>query len=386
MSWNEPGGGNNGPRDPWGGGNQGPPDLDEAFKKLQQSIAGLFGGGRRGGGGPGKGGASNALVGVVLGGVLAVWGLMGFYQLDEQERAVVLRFGEYHATLTPGLQWNPPLIDEVITVNTTKVRAAGLREVMLTQDENIVEVSMSVQYVISDPRDFVLQVRDPEVSLQHAAQSALRHVVGDTTMDLVLTEGRAAIGFEVRDRLQQYLNDYTTGIQVSKINIDESKPPAQVQGAFDDVIKAREDEERVKNEAQSYANGIVPEARGGAQRMLEESNAYRDQVIARADGEAQRFNQLLTEYRKAPEVTRERLYIDSVQSVYAYTKNVMVDVDGGNNVLYLPLDKMVPNAGQPRSNGGRSGMSERNMREISDQVTEQLRRDMDAAAARRGGR
>jgi membrane protease subunit HflK len=386
MSWNEPGGGNNGPRDPWGGGNQGPPDLDEAFKKLQQSIAGLFGGGRRGGGGPGKGGASNALVGVVLGGVLAVWGLMGFYQLDEQERAVVLRFGEYHATLTPGLQWNPPLIDEVITVNTTKVRAAGLREVMLTQDENIVEVSMSVQYVISDPRDFVLQVRDPEVSLQHAAQSALRHVVGDTTMDLVLTEGRAAIGFEVRDRLQQYLNDYTTGIQVSKINIDESKPPAQVQGAFDDVIKAREDEERVKNEAQSYANGIVPEARGGAQRMLEESNAYRDQVIARADGEAQRFNQLLAEYRKAPEVTRERLYIDSVQSVYANTNKVMVDVDGGNNVLYLPLDKMVPNVGQPRSNGGRSGMSERNMREISDQVTEQLRRDMDAAAARRGGR
>ena len=387
MSWNEPGGGNNGPRDPWGGGNQGPPDLDEAFKKLQQSIAGLFGGGgRRGGGGPAKGGASNALVGVVLGGVLAVWGLMGFYQLDEQERAVVLRFGEYHATLTPGLQWNPPLIDEVITVNTTKVRAAGLREVMLTQDENIVEVSMSVQYVISDPRDFVLQVRDPEVSLQHAAQSALRHVVGDTTMDLVLTEGRAAIGFEVRDRLQQYLNDYTTGIQVSKINIDESKPPAQVQGAFDDVIKAREDEERVKNEAQSYANGIVPEARGGAQRMFEESNAYRDQVIARADGEAQRFNQLLTEYRKAPEVTRERLYIDSVQSVYANTNKVMVDVDGGNNVLYLPLDKMVPNAGQPRSNGGRSGMSERNMREISDQVTEQLRRDMDAAAARRGGR
>ncbi|MCH1580640.1 MAG: FtsH protease activity modulator HflK [Luminiphilus sp.] len=387
MSWNEPGGGNNGPRDPWGGGNQGPPDLDEAFKKLQQSIAGLFGGGgRRGGGGPAKGGASNALVGVVLGGVLAVWGLMGFYQLDEQERAVVLRFGEYHATLTPGLQWNPPLIDEVITVNTTKVRAAGLREVMLTQDENIVEVSMSVQYVISDPRDFVLQVRDPEVSLQHAAQSALRHVVGDTTMDLVLTEGRAAIGFEVRDRLQQYLNDYTTGIQVSKINIDESKPPAQVQGAFDDVIKAREDEERVKNEAQSYANGIVPEARGGAQRMLEESNAYRDQVIARADGEAQRFNQLLTEYRKAPQVTRERLYIDSVQSVYANTNKVMVDVDGGNNVLYLPLDKMVPNAGQPRSNGGRSGMSERNMREISDQVTEQLRRDMDAAAARRGGR
>ena len=388
MSWNEPGGGNKGPRDPWGGGNQGPPDLDEAFKKLQQQFASLFGGGRGGsnGKGPAKGGLSGGLISVVFAGALLVWGLMGFYQLDEQERAVVLRFGEYHATLTPGLQWNPPLIDEVITVNTTKVRAAGLREVMLTQDENIVEISMSVQYVIANPQDFVLQVRDPEVSLQHAAQSALRHVVGGTTMDLALTEGRAAIGLDVRDRLQQYLNDYTTGIQVSKINIDESKPPAQVQGAFDDVIKAREDEERVKNEAQSYANGIVPEARGGAQRVLEESNAYRDQVIARADGEAQRFDQLLTEYRKAPDVTRERLYLDTMQEVLANTNKVMVDVEGGNNVLYLPLDKMVPNAGQSRSALSRNGINERDMREISDQVTEQLRRDLDAAATRRGGR
>ena len=360
----------------------------EAFKKLQQQFANLFGGGRGGnsGKGPARGGLSGGLISVVFGGALLVWGLMGFYQLDEQERAVVLRFGEYHATLTPGLQWNPPLIDEVITVNTTKVRAAGLREVMLTQDENIVEISMSVQYVIANPQDFVLQVRDPEVSLQHAAQSALRHVVGGTTMDLALTEGRAAIGLDVRDRLQQYLNDYTTGIQVSKINIDESKPPAQVQGAFDDVIKAREDEERVKNEAQSYANGIVPEARGGAQRVLEESNAYRDQVIARADGEAQRFDQLLTEYRKAPAVTRERLYLDTMQEVLANTNKVMVDVDGGNNVLYLPLDKMVPNAGQSRSARSRNGVSERDMREISDQVTEQLRRDLDAAATRRGGR
>ncbi len=388
MSWNEPGGGNKGPRDPWGGGNQGPPDLDEAFKKLQQQFASLFGGGRGGsnGKGPAKGGLSGGLLSVVFGGALLVWALMGVYQLDEQERAVVLRFGEYHSTLTPGLQWNPPLIDEVITVNTTKVRASGLREVMLTQDENIVEVSMSVQYVIDNPKDFVLQVRDPEVSLQHAAQSALRHVVGGTTMDLALTEGRAAIGFDVRDRLQQYLNDYATGILVSKINIDESKPPAQVQGAFDDVIKAREDEERVKNEAQSYANGIVPEARGGAQRVLEESNAYRDQVIARADGEAQRFDQLLTEYRKAPEVTRERLYLDTMQEVLANTNKVMVDVDGGNNVLYLPLDKMVPNAGQSRSASSRNGVTERDLREISDQVTQQLRSDLDAAATRRGGR
>ena len=386
MAWNEPG--NGGDKDPWGNRqDQGPPDLDEAFKKLQQSIAGLFGGGgRRGGGGPAKGGASNAVVGVVLGGVLALWGLMGFYQLDEQERAVVLRFGEYHATLTPGLQWNPPLIDEVITVNTTKVRAAGLREVMLTQDENIVEVSMSVQYVISDPRDFVLQVRDPEVSLQHAAQSALRHVVGDTTMDLVLTEGRAAIGFEVRDRLQQYLNDYTTGIQVSKINIDESKPPAQVQGAFDDVIKAREDEERVKNEAESYANGIVPEARGRAQRIAAEAEAYRQQVIAKATGEAKRFDQLLDEYSKAPKVTRERLYLDALESVLSKTNKVMVDVEGGNNVMYLPLDKMAPSAGSGVLPGAMSrGLTSQQLREVTDAVTEQLRRDLNGRN-QRGGR
>ena len=294
----------------------------------------------------------------------------------------MLRFGEYHATLTPGLQWNPPLVDEVIKVNTTKVRAAGLREVMLTQDENIVEVSMSVQYVIDNPRILCCRcgILKFHCNTQHRA-----HCVTwcGTTMDLALTEGRAAIAFDVRDRLQQYLDDYTTGIRVSTINIDESKPPAQVQGAFDDVIKAREDEERVKNEAQSYANGIVPEARGRAQRMLEESNAYRDQVIARADGEAQRFEQLLSEYRKAPEVTRERLYIDAVQTVCPNTNKVMVDVDGGNNVLYLPLDKMVPNAGQPRR--AVAVLSERDMREIADQVTEQLRRDLDAAAARREG-
>ncbi|MEM9317067.1 MAG: FtsH protease activity modulator HflK, partial [Pseudomonadota bacterium] len=308
MAWNEPGGGNNS-RDPWGGGNQGPPDLDEALKKLQQRLGGIFG---RSGGGGGAGGASASLLLLVLGGAALVWGLMGFYQIDEQERAVILRFGKYHATARPGLQWNPPLIDEVLRVNTTRVRAASFREIMLTQDENIVEVRMSVQYVIDNVKDFVLQVRQPENSLQHAAQSALRHVVGGMTMDLVLTEGRAQIAQEVQERLQNYLTNYTTGIRLSTVNVDDSKPPTQVQAAFDDVIKAREDEERVKNEAQSYANGIVPEARGQAQRQIEEANAYREEVIANAEGEADRFNNLLTEYRTAPEVTRERLYLDAV--------------------------------------------------------------------------
>lgn len=386
MSWNEPGGGNNKPRDPWGGGDQGPPDLDEALKKLQEKFGGLFGGNRGGASSGGSGGGlSGSLLLVLLTGALVVWALMGFYQVDEQERAVVLRFGKYHVTAQPGLRWNPPLIDEVVKVNTTKVRAASFREIMLTKDENIVEVRMSVQYVIDDPTKFVLKVRAPENSLQHAAQSAVRHVVGDTSMDLVLTEGRARIATDVRTRLQSYLDLYETGISVSKVNVDESKPPSQVQAAFDDVIKAREDEERLKNEAQAYANGIVPEARGRAQRQIEEASAYKEQVIANAEGEAERFSKLLAEYNKAPEVTRERLYLDAVQGVYSSTSKVMVDVEGGNNVMYLPLDKL---AEKSAVSGGsrRLQIDSSNIRELTNAVAEQLRRDEASSASRRGGR
>ncbi|NQY03813.1 MAG: FtsH protease activity modulator HflK, partial [Halieaceae bacterium] len=373
MSWNEPGGGNNKPRDPWGGGDQGPPDLDEVLKKFQERMGGLFGG-RSGGSGSTGGGVSASMLGVIAIVGLLVWGAMGFYQVDEQERAVVLRFGKYHETVRPGLQWNPPLIDTVIKVNTTKVRAASFREIMLTQDENIVEVSLSVQYVIDDPTLFVLEVRDPENSLQHAAQSALRHVVGGSSMDRVLTEGRAQIAVDVQQRLQEYINMYQTGILISKVNVDESKPPSQVQAAFDDVIKAREDEERVKNEAQAYANGIVPEARGAAQRQIEEASAYKEQVIANAEGEADRFNKLLAEYRKAPDVTRERLYLEAVQGVFSNTSKVMVDVEGGNNMMYLPLDKLAGGAAAARGSAGGLGVDSSNIRELTDAVTEQIRR------------
>jgi membrane protease subunit HflK len=391
MAWNEPGGGNNKPKDPWGGGDQGPPDLDEALKKLQDKLGGMFGGGgaRKSGGSGGSGGTSGgipgALLGVIAAGALLVWGLMGFYQVDQQERAVVLRFGKYLDTVQPGLQWNPPVIDEVIKVNTTKVRAVSFREIMLTQDENIVEVKLSVQYVIDDPTSFVLKVLEPEISLQHATQSALRHVVGGTSMDMVLTGGRAQIADEVSLRLQDYLNLYETGILVSKVTVDESKPPSQVQAAFDDVIKAREDEERLKNEGQAYANGIVPEARGGAQRVLEEAMAYKEQVIANAEGEAERFSKLLAEYAKAPEVTRERLYLEAVQGVFSNTNKVMVDVEGGNNMMYLPLDKL----GSPSTSGGgvrKLTIDSSNIRELTNAVTEQLRNDAAAAGNRRGGR
>jgi membrane protease subunit HflK len=383
MAWNEPGGGNNKPKDPWGGGDQGPPDLDEALKKLQEKIGGLFGGGGGGGASSGAPNISGKLLLVILTGALVVWSLLGFYQVDQQERAVVLRFGKYNDTVQPGLEWNPPLIDEIIKVNTTKVRSVSFREIMLTQDENIVEVNLSVQYIIDDTEKFVLRVRDPERSLQHATQSALRHVVGGTDMDLVLTEGRAQIAIEVQQRLQQYLDSYNTGIRVSKVNVDDSQPPSQVQAAFDDVIKAREDEERVKNEAQAYANGIIPEARGAAQRQFEEAGAYKEQVIAKAEGEADRFNKLLAEYKKAPVVTRQRLYLDALQSVYTNTNKVMVDVEGGNNVMYLPLDKM---AAGSASGGPRSlNVDSTNIRELTNAVTEQLRRDAAAAGSRNRG-
>lgn len=382
MSWNEPGGGNR-QRDPWGGKDQGPPDLDEALRKLQDQLNGLFGGRSSGGGSKGAG----SLIGIVAVIAVTVWGLMGLTQIGEQERAVVLRLGEYNRTAQPGLFWYPRGIDSISRVNITQVRSAQFRETMLTQDENIVDVSMSVQYVIDNPKDFVLEVRDPERSLQHAAQSALRHVVGDSSMGLVLTEGRAAIAVQVRERLQQYLVNYTTGINVQKVNIDDASPPSQVQEAFDDVIKAREDEERVKNEAESYANGIVPEARGRAQRIKEEAEAYRQQVIAKATGEAQRFDQLLLEYEKAPEVTRERLYIDALESVLANTSKVMVDVEGGNNMMYLPLDKLAPAAASGAMGGGamNRGLTSQQLREVTDAVTEQLRRDLGSRTTR-GGR
>jgi len=235
--------------------------------------------------------------------------------------------------------------------------------------------------------NFALKVRDPERSLQHAAQSALRHVAGGASMDMVLTEGRAQIAIDVQQRLQEYLNLYETGILISKVTIDESKPPTQVQAAFDDVIKAREDEERLKNEAQAYAKGIVPEARGGAQRQIEEANAYREQVIANAQGEAERFSRLLEEYRKAPEVTRERLYLDAVQTVFSQTNKVLVDVEGGNNMMYLPLDKLAERS-QRASSGNVRGMDSDSagFRELTNAVTEQLRKDAAASDDRRGGR
>jgi len=336
MAWNEPGGGK--PKDPWGGGDQGPPDLDEALKKFQEKIHGLFGGKAGGSGNFAPGGN---LLAMILVGAAVLYFLFGFYQLDQQERAVILRLGAYKETVNPGLHWNFPLIDRVTKVNVTKVQSAGHHSVMLTQDENIVDISISVQYRVADPQNYLLRVRNPEGSLEQAMESALRHVVGGVAMDQIITEGREQIAVDVQQRLQQYLDAYQTGIQIAKVNIEDAHAPAQVQEAFDDVTRAKEDRERLKNEAEAYANGIIPEARGRSQRLIEEANAYREQVVSRAEGEAARFEKLLTEYRKAPDVTRQRLYIDAIQGVLNSSTKVLVDVQGGNNMLYLPLDKIM---------------------------------------------
>jgi len=356
MAWNEPGGNSNN-QDPWGsggggrrggGGDQkGPPDLDEAFRKLQDSLNGMFGGKKRGGGnfgGSGKRGGFG-LVWVALVVLLAVWLFNAIYIVDEQEQAVVLRFGKYHETVGPGLNIYFPPIDRKFQENVTRERSYSKQGQMLTEDENIIEVPLTVQYKISNLQSFVLSVDQPEISLQHATDSAVRHVVGSTAMDQVLTEGREVMAGEVKERLQRFLDNYGTGIVVTQVNIQSAAAPREVQEAFDDVIRAREDEQREKNQAESYANGGIPEARGQAQRMLEEASGYRDAVISRATGEADRFSKLVAEYRKAPEVTRERLYLETMQEVMSNTSKVMVSGDGGQNLLYLPLDKMINSRG-----------------------------------------
>jgi membrane protease subunit HflK len=289
------------------------------------------------------------------------------YQIDQGERGVVFRFGAAQQTpKLPGLHWNPPLIDVVQKVNVTQVQSHSHQALMLTEDENIVDISVTVQFVADDPIAFLVNVRDPHISLAQATESALRHVVGSSVMDRVITDGRADIEVEVEQRLQAYLNSYGTGLLISKVNVDESAPPAQVREAFNDVQRAIEDEQRVINEANAYAEQVIPEARGEAQQVLEEASAYRDQVIAEAEGEADRFDQVLTQYLLAKKVTRDRLYLDAIESVLQNSSKVMVDVDGGNNLMYLPLDKLVqmPPAG--------SGASQETVRSVTDAVMREM--------------
>jgi len=335
-------------------------------------LNGLFGSGKGNSGSGSNGGSSQGMGGFIVLGIIlfAIFlGFKSFYTLDEQQRGVVLQLGKYNRTLDPGLRFVIPLFEKVIPVNVTNVRNAELKQEMLTQDENVVEVELNVQYTVSDPVAFALRAEDPERTLKFAAESALRHEVGSTDLNPILTAGRAVLADNTRVRLQQFMDDYATGINVSIVNVKEARAPSAVQAAFDDVQKANLDKERYVNEAESYANSVVPEARGKSQRMLEEADAYKSKVISKAQGEASRFEKLLVEYKKAPKVMRDRLYLDAISSVYSKSSKVLVDVEGGNNMMYLPLDKLV----SQRASSTVIDSSNQSVSDLTDKVIAELR-------------
>ncbi len=342
MAWNEPGG--NKDQDPWGnrGNNQGPPDLDEVLKNFQKKLSGLFGGSGRSGGSHSGNAPGGLGIGIVIAIILAIWMATGFYKVEEAERGVVMRFGKHVDTTQKGLHWHfPRPIENVIKVNIRERHQFPLKATMLTQDENIVDIDGSVQYQIDDATAYLFNVRFPENTLAQATESALRQVIGRSKMDFVMTDGRDEIASRIKTNIQEIVNQYGTGMTVIEVNLQDANPPAPVRDAFQDVTQAREDKERLINEAQAYRNEVLPKARGQAARLREESDGYKQEIVARAEGEAKRFSQLLTEYRKAPKVTRDRIYLDTVQSVLSNTSKVVVDVKDGNNMMYIPLDKIM---------------------------------------------
>jgi len=344
MAWNEPGGGN---RDPWNnkGGDQGPPDLDEVVRKLQDKMGGLFGG--RGGGGGSEGGDGRPSGGfgmiatvVVLLAVVAA-AINSFYTIQPAERGVIQRFGAYNSVAGPGPHLKLPWIDTVQVVNVDQINKFVHRAQMLTRDENIVDVTVEVQFRILDAVDFLFQDANPGNTIHGAMESSLREVIGKSNLDEIITENRGGIALEVQQGTQDLLELYRTGLSVTNVNIQDAKAPEPVQDAFDDAIKAREDNVRLQNQAEAYANDVVPRARGAAARLVEDAKAYKAKVVAEADGESQRFLALLAEYAKAPEVTRQRLYLETMQQVLQNTGKVLLDVKDGNNLTYLPLDRMI---------------------------------------------
>ena len=380
MSWNEPGGDK---RDPWGNkNNDGPPELDEILKKIKESFGGLFGDGKKGGGSSGSSGDLGMIPVVIFLVLLSfIWVYNSFYQLDEKEKGVVMRFGKFHKTVGPGLSFNPAFIDDVIIESVTSERqynADGPKSLMLTQDENIVQVPLIVQYNISNVRDFVLNVNDPTATLEQATDSAIRHVVGSASLDSVLSGGRQILRDEVKLRLQDHLDDYGTGINVVDVTLQRGEPPVQVKDAFDDVNAAEADKDRTIDQAEGYRNSVLPAARGQSQRMIEEASAYKGQLVARAQGEAQRFEKLLKEYQRAPEVTRERLYIDTIEQVLSDSSKVMLDVDEGNNMMYLPLDRL-----QQSSNTSTTAPTEQQVRNTVMDILRELNQNSSQQGVRR---
>jgi modulator of FtsH protease HflK len=351
----------------WGSKNSGgPPDLDELIRNLNKKIANLFGvkgGSGNGGGkdgGPGSSPGFGVSVVLILSIVAALWLASGFYIVQEGSGGVVLRFGGYVETTPPGPRWHMPYpIESVEVVSISSVRTVeiGYREnvknkvvresLMLTADENIIDIQFAVQYFLKHPKEYLFNNRRPDENVRQAAETAIREIVGKNKMDFVLYEGREQVAAATTELIQSILDRYETGILVSKVTMQNAQPPEQVQAAFDDAVKAGQDRERQKNEGQSYANDVVPRAVGAAARLKEESEGYRQRVIANAEGDASRFKQVLVEYEKAPGVTRERMYIDTMQQIMTSSTKVLVDQKAGNNLLYLPLDKLIQSTGQP---------------------------------------
>lgn len=345
MAWNEPPNGNKG-KDPWGnrGNHDGPPDLDEIVRKMQEGLGGIFG---RKSGAPGRGGGSLPLVWllIVIVALVALISNMTYF-IDQQERGVVMRFGRYIKTMQPGLNIAyPSFIDKVERINVGQIRSITHKATMLTQDENIVDVEVAVQWQIVDPTKYLFNVVSPATTLKQVAESTIRSVIGKSKLDFVLTEGRSEIAQRQKEVMQQILDSYDIGIQVVGVEMQPAKPPDEVKAAFDDAIKAREDEQRQVNEAEAYQNEIIPRARGQAARIREGASAYKARVIARAEGESARFEKVLTEYERAPAVTRERLYLDTMESVLSSTSKVLVDTKNSNNLMYLPIDKLLQQQG-----------------------------------------
>ncbi len=346
MSWNEPGKDEN----PWGKprGQEGPPDLDEIVRNLQKRFGAIFGGGGSGSGDGKKGGGKGVIVILAL--LLGAWFMGGFYKLDASERGVVLRFGAAERTSMPGLHWRPWPFETVEKVNVSSIQRFDYKTQMLTADENIVDIAMSVQFRYADIEKVLFNIRNPSQTLQDVSESAIREVVGKANAELVLGEGREELVVKAKDLLQLTLDEYGSGIEVTSLNLIDAKPPQQVLAAVDDATKAREDRDRLRLEAEGYSNDILPRARGAAQRQLEEAQAYKEEMIAEAEGNAHRFLAVLTEYQKAPAVTRERLYLETIEEVLGNASKVVIDTDGSGNLIYLPVDKLLESRG--RSTGG----------------------------------
>ena len=331
MAWNEPG---NKGKDPWGnkGGNdKGPPDVDEVFRKLSKRFGGS-------GGGSGFSFGALAIVVVIA---LVVWGLSGFYTIKEAQRGVVMRFGQHIGEVGPGLHWKATFIDSVLPVDVSAVRSIPASGSMLTADENVVQVELDVQFKVTNAYNYLFSAVDPQSSLSEATDSALRYVVGHSNMDDILTTGRATIRDNTWAEIERIIEPYKLGLTIVDVNFLPARPPEEVKEAFDDAISAQEDEQRFIREAEAYEREIEPKARGQVQRISQDARAYKERVVQDAEGAVARFDKLLPEYKQAPEVTRKRLYLDAMQDVFSNSEKVLIDSKNSNNMMYLPLDKLM---------------------------------------------